>query len=326
MTAMSSWTTPIPAEPTPKLVQVSNIAADATEDKVREFFLFCGKINQFEMKKDATTQSALIMFDKESAAKTATMLSNAVIADTQIQVRYYFDSVSQSAETDEAAAADSLTAASGSQEAKPKTGVVSEIIKAGHSLSTIIVTRAMEFDAKYGVSAHLQPYYEQALAHLNTFEEKYHIKRTITDKATELDQKYGIRENVTGLATTVQATVGGAASTMQATVGGAASTVQATVGGVSAQVQDYATQMQGVAQGYATQVQGMASNVLASGPGQTATGLYQQAMEQVGHVWEQGRHMVGETMGAGAAAGTAAAATTAPAAAAAPEPEKTEKS
>jgi len=301
-----------------------------------DFFLFCGKINQFEMKKDGTTQSALIMFDKESAAKTATMLSNAVIADTQIQVHYYFDSVNQSTETDGAAAADSLTAASGSQEAKPKTGIVSEIIKAGHGLSTIIVTRAMEFDAKYGVSAHLQPYYQQALTHLNMFEEKYHIKRAITDKATELDAKYGIRENVTGLATTVQATVGGAASTVQATVGGAASTVQATVGGAASTVQDYATQMQGVAQGYATQaqgvaqgyatqVQGMASNVLASGPGQTATGIYQQAIEQIGHVLEQGKSMVGETMSGGAAAAPGAAAAAAPAPSSG-EPEKSEKS
>jgi len=197
---MSTWSNiTIPAEPSPKLVYVSNISTDATEDKVREFFLFCGNINQFELKKSSNgkTQEALILFEKESAAKTASMLSNAVIADTQIHVRYYFDKAFGSGQENETAAKDSLDSDVNTQEAKPKTGIVTEVIAAGFQVTDVVVQRAKHFDATYGVSSFMTTYYQQALEKIGQLDEQYQIRKTVTEKAGALDAQYHVSEKVT---------------------------------------------------------------------------------------------------------------------------------
>ena len=248
---MSSWSIPIPAAPTPCLVLVSNISAQATEDKVKEFFLFCGKISHFQL--DATSHQALIWFDKESAAKTATMLSNAVIADAQIQVHYYFDQFNPPTDKDDASAAqDQSNAAQGSQEAKPKTGIVTELVAAGFTLSDTILNRAKSFDAKYGVVAYMQPYYQQALEKAQELEGKYGLVRTVTERAQQVDATYHVKDTVL----------------------------------------DYA------------------HKIAASGPGQVAQGVYQQAVSTV----EQGKSLADEKKAHNVvAASQAAAASSTPA-------------
>jgi len=206
----------IPSEPTPKLVHVTNIAASASEEKVREFFLFCGKIQAFQLVKaeGSDTQEALISFDKESAAKTATMLSNAVIADQQINVKYYFsDTYGSNVEHDHAAAADAKNATAGTQEEKPKTGIVTEVLAAGYQVSDHIIDRATTFDAQYGVSTRMQSYYQQALEKLGQLDEKYQIRKTVTAKAGELDAKYAVSDKVGAAAASVQAAAASALQT-----------------------------------------------------------------------------------------------------------------
>jgi hypothetical protein len=59
---------------------------------VKEFFSFCGKITQFQMKLTPSGDSyeAVLAFEKDSSARTAKMLSNAVIGEKSIQVRALF--------------------------------------------------------------------------------------------------------------------------------------------------------------------------------------------------------------------------------------------
>jgi hypothetical protein len=66
----------IPTEQTPKLVKVTNIGKDTKPETLRDFFTFCGKIQDFEVEADGEHQKALIMFESSKAAKTAELLSN----------------------------------------------------------------------------------------------------------------------------------------------------------------------------------------------------------------------------------------------------------
>jgi RNA recognition motif-containing protein len=74
----NQWTINVPTEPTSRLVLVKNISLETQEATIKDFFSFCGIITAFEIKKDNEDekhQTALILFEKDSAAKTATLLS-----------------------------------------------------------------------------------------------------------------------------------------------------------------------------------------------------------------------------------------------------------
>ncbi|KAG0288468.1 hypothetical protein BGZ98_004252 [Dissophora globulifera] len=179
---MTNWTTvKIPATPTPNLIIVHNISASASETTVKDFFLFCGKILQFDLQKEGDRQVALVHFERESAAKTACMLTNAMIVDSQISVKPYFE---ESADVSEENIA---------QENKPKATILAEILAAGYQLQDQIIEKGLEIDAKYGVHQKIQAYVESAKVQAKNLDEKYKV----TEKATELDNKYHVQDRVT---------------------------------------------------------------------------------------------------------------------------------
>ncbi|CAG8656840.1 10671_t:CDS:2 [Cetraspora pellucida] len=77
-----------------KKVVVYNISACVSEKTVKDFFLFCGKIEEFKLIKEESSdkQISYITFEREIAAKTAKMLTNAVIGDSEITVKSADDS------------------------------------------------------------------------------------------------------------------------------------------------------------------------------------------------------------------------------------------
>ncbi|KAF9317252.1 hypothetical protein BG003_001009 [Podila horticola] len=177
---MTNWSiVKIPATPTPNLIFVSNISATASERTVKDFFLFCGKIQEFELQKEGDRQVALVLFERESAAKTACMLTNAMIVDSQISVKPYFEDSADSSENV-------------AQENKPKVTVLAEILAAGYGIQDQIIEKGLEIDAKYGFVGRIQSYVEAAKAQAKTLDEKYHV----TAKATELDNKYHVQDRV----------------------------------------------------------------------------------------------------------------------------------
>ncbi|CAG8629901.1 28508_t:CDS:2 [Gigaspora margarita] len=72
-----------------KSVVVYNISDRASEKNVKDFFLFCGHISELKiiMNENENKQIAFITFKRETAAETALMLTNAIIADSQIIVK-----------------------------------------------------------------------------------------------------------------------------------------------------------------------------------------------------------------------------------------------
>jgi len=187
---MTSWTkVQIPEQPVATLVVVKDIAPNSSEKTVKDFFLFCGKIKEFELQKDEVSgkQIALVHFEREPAAKTATLLTNALIDDSHITVEPYFkDAIHTSSDEYN----------EGSQEGKPKTRIIAEYLAAGYQLQDHVIATALEYDHKYNFSEKVKSYLAQLQETVKQLDEKYKVSETITAKATEIDTKYQVQDKV----------------------------------------------------------------------------------------------------------------------------------
>jgi len=190
-----------------KKIVVTNISATVSEKPVQDFFLFCGKIKEFELVKDASSehQTAYITFERDTAAKTALMLTNAVIGDSQIKVNLSDDCSS----TDEPSDINGYL----SQEDKPKAAIFAEILAAGYQLHDHIIERGLVFDAQFGLSNRFKQYLVQLHDQLKVLDEKYKFTQTVTSKAVELDQKFHVQDNVKKVASQAQDKANSALST-----------------------------------------------------------------------------------------------------------------
>ncbi|KAJ2782863.1 Protein vip1 [Coemansia javaensis] len=162
------WNTPLPATPDGTYVLVERIPLSASADTVREFFTFCGDITVLELQKnEAGFQSALIKFAAPEAAKTALLLSHALINHEAIEVMPLFPEAlppgtppaAADAADNRAApppAARAPTAADTNYEGKPALYVAHELLAAGYMLGERVLSRASEFDSKYRVTDRTQ--------------------------------------------------------------------------------------------------------------------------------------------------------------------------
>ncbi|KAM3579475.1 Protein vip1, variant 2 [Umbelopsis sp. WA50703] len=192
---MPAWKSVIiPSEPSPNYVVVSHIAGTSSEKTILDFFQFCGKIKEFELVKDDDEkhQVALIHFERESAAKTAVLLSNALIDDSHIVVAPYFISTENSSDKE-----DETT----TQEDKPKTRIIAELLAHGYMLQDQVVAKGLEYDRKYAVQSRVTSYLTGLQTRAKQLDDKYRI----WGKALELDQKYKIQEKAQGAFNVAQA-------------------------------------------------------------------------------------------------------------------------
>lgn len=65
-------------------VKVHSLAAESSEDSLRDFFSFCGDIRLIQVYGDQ--REAVILFETESGASTAVLLDNAVVDGARIRV------------------------------------------------------------------------------------------------------------------------------------------------------------------------------------------------------------------------------------------------
>lgn len=167
-----------------KKVVVTNIDEHASEKTVKDFFLFCGKIKEFELIKEESNdkQLAYVTFERDTAAKTALMLTNAVIGNSQITVRPAEDCQSYNDESDDCDI----------QASKPKAAIFAEILAAGYSLQDAILEKGIEFDAKYGICDYFYQYLAQIQANLKHLDKQFKVTETVTTRATVIEKKYSV--------------------------------------------------------------------------------------------------------------------------------------
>ncbi|KAI8997726.1 hypothetical protein BDB01DRAFT_52912 [Pilobolus umbonatus] len=182
----NKWMMDIKDIPGSIYIVVSNISLESSEKTVKEFFLFCGKIQEFEMKiddDDLQHKIALIHFERESSAKTATLLSNALIDDTHIIAEVYSNKHIKS---------DEKQTSTSKKPLKPGYRVAAEILANGYMLQNHVVAKGLEYDNRHDLSSRIACFLNSIKSSVKQLDERYHI----WDKAVCLNQKYKIHERV----------------------------------------------------------------------------------------------------------------------------------
>ncbi|KAF8918846.1 hypothetical protein CPB85DRAFT_1278996 [Mucidula mucida] len=129
-------------------VNVSGIAPSTTQQSLHDFFTFCGTITSVDYKE--SDKSAVIHFEKPSAAKTALMLNGGTLDGSTLTVS------SDVAHADE----EHVEGKEGiDQSDKPRAGIAAEYLAKGYQLSDQILQRAIEIDNKQGISQRFLSYF-----------------------------------------------------------------------------------------------------------------------------------------------------------------------
>jgi len=161
-------------------VHVTNISAQTGEKEVKDFFSFCGKISKIDITSKGDTKDATVVFEKETAAKTALLLDNTQLGATQVKVTS--DTVGSADDnhytTNAERDTDEIT-----QEEKPRSRIIAEYLAHGYVIGDHAVQRAIDLDQKHGVS-------NKFLQTLQSIDQKY----SATQKAKSLDQSYGVSQ------------------------------------------------------------------------------------------------------------------------------------
>eukprot|EP01111_Echinosteliopsis_oligospora_P015808 TRINITY_DN636_c0_g1_i1.p1 TRINITY_DN636_c0_g1~~TRINITY_DN636_c0_g1_i1.p1 ORF type:complete len:330 (-),score=108.55 TRINITY_DN636_c0_g1_i1:103-1032(-) len=186
-------------------VFVSNISPNAVEKAVSDFFSFCGKITRLVLRPSTTntdgSQEAIVTFETDSAAKTALLLTNALIVDRPITVIPY---TATSADVSAEVSADSSQQIPQRAHVAPdsertKTSVVASMLAAGYVLGSDTITKAREVDEKHSISAQLNVAANQVKVKADQVDKALHISETAANvktatvaKAKEVDEKLQI--------------------------------------------------------------------------------------------------------------------------------------
>ena len=162
-------------------VHVKNISSQTSQDQVKDFFSFCGKIANISVSKDGDSQSAAVTFEKPTAAKTALLLDNTQLGPNLVHV-------SSAASLEELSSPKTTgphdeSAEDVPQEDKPRSRIVAEYLAHGYTISDTAIERAIKLDQQHGFSSR----FTQALSN---FDQKYQA----SDKAKAVDAKYGLSE------------------------------------------------------------------------------------------------------------------------------------
>jgi len=131
-------------------INVSGIAPTTTQESLHAFFTFCGRITKLELNDKAEPRSAVITFEKLSAAKTALMLDEGVLDGVKLSV---------SSDTVDIEADDLGHDVPFEQSDKPRAGIAAEYLAKGYKLSDNILQRAIEIDNKQGISKKFLDYW-----------------------------------------------------------------------------------------------------------------------------------------------------------------------
>ncbi|KAK7312147.1 hypothetical protein VNO77_35797 [Canavalia gladiata] len=148
-------------------VKVSNIASGATEQDLKEFLTFPGKIACIDMQRDkGSSHVAYVTFSNPEGAETAVLLSGAVVCGQSLTIDLAPDYVvPASAALEE----ETKTPETGLRKAED---VVTSMLAKGFILGKDALNRAKGFD------------------------EKHQLTSTATAKVVSLDQKVGLSEKI----------------------------------------------------------------------------------------------------------------------------------
>lgn len=163
----------------------SNIPQTVTEDKVADFFSFCGKIKSIKQV-DSTEKlnKYEIQFELEKAISTATLLNDAELDGGVIKVQQVESPPAYtegSSDASKVAAGDNKvqedTTKTGdaiyddiSQEEKPKYAIMAQLLASGYHVSDSLIDKAIKVDNEKGISTKFKEFLgdlDKKYVHLN---------------------------------------------------------------------------------------------------------------------------------------------------------------
>jgi hypothetical protein len=167
-------------------VHVEGISTKTSEDEIKSFFSFCGKIQSLSVTPtDESTQSASVTFEKPAAAKTALLLDNTQLGPNSVHV-------SSSKSIDELAGEKSASAEEAKegdhdleQEEKPKGRILAELLAHGYVIGDKAIERGLAADKQYGASAKFTQWLQNVDSRIGG-----------TQKAQAVDNKFGVSQKV----------------------------------------------------------------------------------------------------------------------------------
>ena len=170
----------------PSTVHVENISTKTSEEEIKSFFSFCGKISNISVTPtDADSQSASVTFEKQAAAKTALLLDNTQLGPNSVHV-------TSAKSIDDVAGEKAVSAEEAKdgdhhieQEEKPRARIVAEYLAHGYTISDKAIERALAIDQQHGFSTK----FTSALQNLDQ-------RFQATQKAQAVDTKLGVTEKV----------------------------------------------------------------------------------------------------------------------------------
>jgi hypothetical protein len=204
-----------PSRPNETSVLVTNISPSANEKTVSEFFSFCGKIVHIKLHVYPNKASeAIIVFETEAAAKTAMLLTNALIADRPITVTQYREPTEKDSEKSQILPTDTNTIELSGDEIPNKphavpadqrtnTSVIASMLAAGYVLGADTIQKAREIDEQNQLSAKVAAAAAAAKEKVLEIDQQLKISETIAalgtnvaNKAKEVDEAWKISENL----------------------------------------------------------------------------------------------------------------------------------
>ncbi|XP_041015169.1 binding partner of ACD11 1-like [Juglans microcarpa x Juglans regia] len=194
-------------------VKVNNISLGASEQDIKEFFSFSGKIEYVELRsEEERSQVAYVTFKETQEAETAVLLSGATIVDQSVTIalapEYELPAAAASAlptETDDKSG--------GSESAILKAeDVVSSMLAKGFNLGKDALNKAKAFDEKHQFTS-------TATAKVASLDQKIGISEKVsagtilvTDKVREMDEKFQVSEKTKTAFSAAEQTVSSAGS------------------------------------------------------------------------------------------------------------------
>jgi len=204
-------------------VEVQNISPNATEKTVSDFFSFCGKISNLYMDKDVSkgTFRAVVQFETEAAARTALLLTNALIVDRPITVLSYTkgpiteNKLPQTPGTPVSSEHITHRDFGGVHDnERTKTSVLASMVAAGYVLASDSLTKAKSYDEEHTqFSTKLKQGVEVVQNKASELDKQYGIsdkvgavKQSATEKAKKLDEDYHLSEKASAAVQSVKQT------------------------------------------------------------------------------------------------------------------------
>jgi len=164
---------------------VTGLSEKTGEAELRKFFSFCGKLDSLERENGG---KSTLLFEKASAAKTASFLSGGTLDGAMITVIPQGEKSHAAEET----AAPQQSTEEIAQSDKPRSAVAAELISHGYVLSDQTIAKAIELDTKYGVSQRFSDFIQPLIAKAKQMDQDKKISERATTMAQDTDAKYNV--------------------------------------------------------------------------------------------------------------------------------------